>query len=91
MAALSAEEYFALISPTDADAAPTPESVQATETKIDGNGNGGLVDSTGRPAVEPAPVTFLDRAKIALQYGIPVVPALPRQKATIIGSKEATN
>jgi hypothetical protein len=35
-------------------------------------------------------VTFLDRAKVALRYGIPVVPALPRQKATIIGSKEAT-
>src|SRR5690349_52805 len=41
------------------------------------------------PAVS-APVTFLDRAEIALRYGIPVVPALPKQKATIIGSKEAT-
>lgn len=34
--------------------------------------------------------TFLDRAKVALRYGIPVVPALPKAKATIIGSKEAT-
>lgn len=91
--ALSAEEYLALISPTTAvqQTAPTESAVEVEQTaKIDGNGNGILVDSTELSVASPTPVTFLDRAKIALHYGIPVVPALPRQKATIIGSKEAT-
>lgn len=62
--------------------APTPtESVQTVEADLP------VVDM---PATSAPPVTFLDRAKIALRYGIPVVPALPRQKKTVIGSKEAT-
>ncbi len=81
LAMLLPTEPAAMAATTESVQTDVPEAKPTVEMPI---------TSTGVSTPETPPVTFLDRAKIALHYGIPVVPALPRQKATIIGSKEAT-